>query len=160
MLFADPRAVAVRSVGDHDNEYHLVDAEGRTLASAIGYGDDLGRWWGVCSHRSGIPIDRRAKSSQGAQSILKTTVWTTCLGQDRDEFSSCSEDAIEGLLFIRSLADEEVLEAARDDESPAYARIWRHMGRETNPSWITSQCAETAYLRGVMDAQEMDGITR
>lgn len=34
------------------------------------------------------------------------------------------------------------------------------MGPETNRTWITATCAVVAYERGLMEAEEMDWITR
>lgn len=72
----------------------------------------------------------------------------------------CTPGAQAGILLVRGLPDELVLSAARDDKSDSHAAIHAVMGPSTNPSWITAQCAETAYDRGLIDAQELDWITR
>lgn len=163
-IFADPRAVGIMPIVERDEdevlEIHLVDRNMRVLASAICYESERSKWWGVCSHHSGIPIDKRASTGEEASQLLWRTVWMFKVGVERDEYAYFTESSRWDALYIRSLLDEEVLEAARDDESPAWRRISAWMGPDTNPSWITHQCAETAYMRGVMDAQEMDWITR
>lgn len=158
--YADPRAVAIQPLWDWSDAYALVDASGNKLASAIGYHDETGRWWGVCSHRSGIPIDKRASTPEEAASLLKTTVWMFRIGVEQDEFEGFDGFSRRNVLYIRSLPDEEVLEAARSSESLSWKRVAKRIGGSVNPAWITSRCAEVAYMRGVMDAQEMDWITR
>lgn len=76
-----------------------------------------------------------------------------------DEFVSYTPQAKAGVLFIRSLPDAEVAEAARDASGAAYAKIRAQMAAGTNPYWITAVCAETAYLRDLIDATEMDRLT-
>lgn len=88
------------------------------------------------------------------------TVWVFKIGVEGDEFYGFSPSGKAGVLYIRSLLDQELLDAARDDTSDAYKMIAERMGSKTNPTWITHTCAEAAYVRGVMDAQEMDWITR
>lgn len=78
----------------------------------------------------------------------------------RDEFASYTPEAKVGILHIRSLPDADLLDAARDMDSPAFNRIFIFMGPSTNPSWIAAICAQTAYERGVMAAEEMDWLLR
>lgn len=63
-------------------------------------------------------------------------------------------------LLVRALDDEPLLEAARSMESGPYVVLRERMGPTTNPSWITARCAEEAYERGIMEADEMGWITR
>ncbi|TDC02673.1 hypothetical protein E1091_00280 [Micromonospora fluostatini] len=67
-----------------------------------------------------------------------------------------SHGAIDGTLHIRSLGDEQVLAAARNQESDAHRAILKHLGTNTNPSWITGRCAEEAYERGLIGEREFD----
>lgn len=162
-LFADPRARAVLPV---PTGFHLLDEDQKVIASAYKYSDygirEPGRseWWGISSHRSSIPIRHRADSMEEAKRILTSTVWLYKPGTGRDEFEYFAERAKHGVLYIRSLTDDEVLEAARDDYSTAFQMIQEWMGPVTNRSWITFQCAEEAYLRDIMTPEEMDWITR
>jgi hypothetical protein len=74
-----------------------------------------------------------------------------------------TEGAIEGVLHIRGLDDEPLLAAARDEDGAEHAAVVAYMSRDgswTNPSWVTSQCAEEAYDRGLLGEQEFDWITR
>jgi hypothetical protein len=75
-----------------------------------------------------------------------------------DEFRYFTPSGKAGVLFVRSLSDEAVLEAARDSQSSGYRRVVAYMERDTNPSWITSQCAQAAYERGLLDEVEFDRI--
>ncbi len=70
--------------------------------------------------------------------------------------------AIEGLMYVRALSDEELLQVARDvvRDSPAYMIMLQVMGPDTNPQWIVSTCAEHAYERDLIDERELDWITR
>lgn len=77
-----------------------------------------------------------------------------------DEFRYCTPSSKAGVLFIRSLSDEAVLGAARDSQSSGYRSVVAYMERDTNPSWITSQCAQAAYERGLLDEVEFDQILR
>lgn len=79
--------------------------------------------------------------------------------QPFDEFVSFTPEAKAGALFVRSLPDAEVIEAARNAKSPAHAKIRAHMGAATNPWWITAECASTAYLRNLIDATELRRLT-
>lgn len=162
MLFADPRAVACFP---SDSGLCLYDNEQRVLATAIEYHEGDREWWGVCSHRSGIPIDKRASSFQEAKALLMRTVWTAKIGVERAEYGYYDEPSKTAHLYMRSLTNEEVLEAARTYGSPAHQRIEAYIRAATglvelNPSWVTHACAEIAYMRDVMDAQEMDWICR
>jgi hypothetical protein len=71
--------------------------------------------------------------------------------------------AIDGVLHIRGLDDDVLLAAARDDSGSQHQAIVAHMSRDgswTNPNWVTAQCAEEAYERGLIDEQEFDWISR
>ena len=70
--------------------------------------------------------------------------------------------AVEGLLYVRALSDEELLQIARDvfHDSPAYQTMQQVMGPDTNPQWIVSTAAEHAYERGLIDEAELDWITK
>lgn len=153
-FFTDPRAKMLYPIDAEGREICLADGDGNVLATAICYG----AWWGVCSHRSGIPIDKRATSEHEAMMLLIATDWRHGVS-DRDEFASFTPGAKAGVLYIRSLLDGQLLEAAQDDTSAAFQRIADFMEMHTNPSWITARCAETAYERGLLDAQELAWIT-
>jgi hypothetical protein len=73
-----------------------------------------------------------------------------------------SEGAIAGVMYARELSDEDVLCIARDADhsSEPYQAMLRTMGQDTNPWWITSRCAGTAWERGLIDDTEHDWITR
>ena len=73
-----------------------------------------------------------------------------------DEFRYYTPSARAGVLFIRSLTDDEVLAAARDPHSSARAKVADEMGPGTNPSWISGQCIEDAYRRRLIDEIELD----
>lgn len=75
-----------------------------------------------------------------------------------DEFRYYTPSSKAGVLFIRSLSNEAVLEAARDPQSSGYRSVVAYMERDTNPSWITSQCAQVSYERGLLDEVEFDRI--
>jgi hypothetical protein len=77
-----------------------------------------------------------------------------------DEFRFHTPEAKRGILFIRSQHNETVLAAARDRHSGAYMTIARYMGPGTNPYWITSQAAQEAYKRGLIDETELDYLAR
>lgn len=77
-----------------------------------------------------------------------------------DEFAYYTPAAKAGVLLIRSLSDEDVLEAARSDSSAAYQQIRSQMSENTNPSWITAQAAEEAYRRRLIDEIEFDYLSR
>jgi hypothetical protein len=76
-----------------------------------------------------------------------------------DEFRYHTPGGRKGVLLIRSMTDDEVLAGAYDDESEPYQRVLTALGPSTNPSWITSQCAEEAYRRGLIDEYQFDGLT-
>ena len=82
-------------------------------------------------------------------------VWPKIVPED---FAGHSQDAINGVTHIRSLPDGEILAAARNRCSPALGRIVEFMGPGTNKEWISTECAVTAYLRGAMEAEELDQI--
>jgi hypothetical protein len=153
-LFADPRAIGARPMTD--GEILLVDREMRPIATAVEYDG----WWGVCSLRSRIPVSRRAANHYEAMGILFRTVWSQGQPTDQEEYASFDKFARAGSLYIRSLLDDELLEAARDNKSPAWHRISAWIGEGVNPHWITDQCAEEAYGRGLINGQELDWITR
>lgn len=74
-----------------------------------------------------------------------------------------TEGAIAGIVHIRELDDARLLTAAREEASLEHAAIVAHMstdGTWTNPAWVTSQCAEKAYERGLIDEQELDWLMR
>jgi hypothetical protein len=75
-----------------------------------------------------------------------------------DEFRHHTAGAKRGILLIRSLADEEVLEGTYNTESEPYHKVFKDLGPDTNPSWITSRFAETAYDRELIDEREIDRI--
>lgn len=77
------------------------------------------------------------------------------------EFRSYGGSAKTGVLHIRTLDDRVVLAAARDrhGRSKSFAGILAFMGAGTNPRWIRSQCAEEAYVRGLIDEHEFDALT-
>ncbi len=88
-----------------------------------------------------------------------------CRQLDADEMRSRGYDAgaIDGVEYVRALDDEPLLSAARNDAGTAHAAIVVYMSRDgswTNPSWVTAQCAEEAYERGLIDEQELDWICR
>jgi hypothetical protein len=70
-----------------------------------------------------------------------------------------TEESVRGVLFVRSLSDEDVVAAARDSGSSGYRQVRAFMERDTNPYWITAECAEEAYLRGLLGEREFDAIT-
>jgi hypothetical protein len=76
-----------------------------------------------------------------------------------DEFSHHTQDAKEAVLRIRSLNDRTVLEGM-DHGSRAFTMLLVLMGPDTNHFWITSECAEEAYRRGLIDEAEFDRRTR
>lgn len=81
-----------------------------------------------------------------------------------DEFRFYTPDTKAAVLFIRALEDKDVLAAAKDDPwnptSIGYQIILNHAGEDTNRLWITSQAAEEAYKRSLIDEVEFDYITR
>jgi hypothetical protein len=64
-----------------------------------------------------------------------------------------ARDAFE---FVQSLDDATVL-AGRIDGSPEHAEICRRL-KPVNAAWVTMQCANTAYARGLIDERELDRI--
>ena len=72
-----------------------------------------------------------------------------------DEFQHYSAEAKAGVLFIRALADAGLREAM-DLGTAGFLKVSAFMGPETNPSWITGQAAEEAYMRGLIDEFEFD----
>jgi hypothetical protein len=89
----------------------------------------------------------------------------------RDEFEFCTPKTKTGILHIRSLGDAAILAAARDNKSAEHGQILAWMnalppdpttppGFNTNPHWVTGQCAEEAYKRDLIDERELDWITR
>jgi hypothetical protein len=76
----------------------------------------------------------------------------------------CTLGAQHGLRFARTMTDEDVLAAARDDaynpQTDAYRSFLAAMGPNTNRSWITARCAEEAYKHGLIDECELDWICR
>lgn len=153
-LCADPRAIGRLPI--EDNEVCLVDKDMRPIAVAVRYDG----WWGICSLRSRVPISRRAESEYEALRILHCTVWSLGNPADFDEYADHDAASRAGSLYIRSLTDDQVLEAARDDKSASWRQIRDWMGSATNPSWITVRCAEEAWGRDLIDDQELDWISR
>lgn len=76
-----------------------------------------------------------------------------------DEFRYHSDSARDGILHIRSLSDRLLIEGMTEG-SPSHQDIVSFVGPDTNPSWVTAQCAEQAYDRGLIDEQELDWATR
>jgi hypothetical protein len=77
----------------------------------------------------------------------------------QDEFLGYSEAAKQGILFIRSLTDDEVLDAARHFEGETHRLIHELMGSATNPCWISGHAIETAYRRGLINETELDYLS-
>ena len=75
-----------------------------------------------------------------------------------DEFRHFTPEAKAGVLHIRALADQDLLDGARDQTSAAFQSIAEFMGPKTNLSWISARCATEAYDRGIMEPEEMDRI--
>lgn len=73
-----------------------------------------------------------------------------------DEFRYYDPAAKAGVLYIRSLPDETVLQAARDTTSSGFLQIVAYMERDTNPNWIVGSAIEEAYRRGLISETEMD----
>ncbi len=71
-----------------------------------------------------------------------------------------TEDSILGIMYAREMSDGDLLAAARDSDSEQHQAFMAFLGADTNPTWITARCAETAYERGLIDEQELDWITR
>lgn len=78
----------------------------------------------------------------------------------RDEFRHHTPEAKRGMLMIRGLDDDTLLDAAREPAGSALVVLMDEMGRSTNPRWVTTACAQAAYARGLIDGQELDWITR
>ena len=76
-----------------------------------------------------------------------------------DEFAYYTPEAKAGVLYIRSLLDETVLQAARDMDSSSFREIADWMGSDTNPYWIKSQAAKEAYARGLIGEREFDYLS-
>lgn len=76
-----------------------------------------------------------------------------------DEFAYYTPEAKAGVLHIRSLPDETVLQAARDINSTGFREIADWMGSDTNPYWIKAQAVEEAYVRGLIGEREFDYLT-
>lgn len=76
-----------------------------------------------------------------------------------DEFRYYEPSAKAGVLYIRSLPDDTVLQAARDMGSSGFLQIVAYMERDTNPNWITSQAAEEAHVRNLISEREFDYLT-
>jgi hypothetical protein len=78
-----------------------------------------------------------------------------------DELRYYTEDARRGVFYIRSLSDQEVLDAARDETSATHTAIGVHIDPNswTNPSWVTAQAAQEAWERGIMDDDEFYRLT-
>jgi hypothetical protein len=160
-IFLDPRAFGVTPADeDGSQEMRLLDSDLRILATAIRYSDAQGEWWGVCSHRSAIPIDRRVSSLYEARKTLMATVWRSKGGVEVDEFEHFDDLSRRGALYIRSLTDEQVLEAARSSKSATWKQIFEWMGPQTDRRWITSQCAKVARARNIMSTKEKLWIFR
>jgi hypothetical protein len=83
-----------------------------------------------------------------------------------DEFAYCTPRTKSGILLIRSLNDQAVLSAARQDpyiepaQNSAFAQILIIMGPATNPAWIVSQAAQEAYQRHLLSEPEFDWLSR
>ena len=83
-----------------------------------------------------------------------------------DEFAYCTPGAKSGILLIRSLNDQAILSAARQDpyvehdQNSAFAQILTLMGPTTNSGWIASQAAQEAYQRHLLSEQEFDWLSR
>jgi len=75
-----------------------------------------------------------------------------------DEFQYHTPAAKAGTLFIRALPDDE-LKQAMDQGTPAYNKVMAMLGPDTNPFWITSLAAETAYFRNLISEKEFDWRT-
>jgi hypothetical protein len=89
----------------------------------------------------------------------------TCKQSTADEMRArgYTEGAVAGIEHIRELDDARLLTAAREEASQEHAAIVTHLsadGTWTNPSWVTSQCAEEAYKRGLIDERELDWLMR
>jgi hypothetical protein len=78
------------------------------------------------------------------------------LSADEGEFRYYEPSAKAGILYIRSLSDETVLQAARDMKSGGFHQIVAYMERDTNPYWIVGAATEDAYVRGLITETEMD----
>lgn len=71
----------------------------------------------------------------------------------------------DSLMYIWSLDDETVLKGCREGKK-RHREIVRRLGGSiydeppgaVNPSWVTMQCANTAYDRGLIDERELDRI--
>lgn len=75
-----------------------------------------------------------------------------------DEFAYHTPEAKAGVLFIRALPDDELMQAM-DSGTNGHLKVRAFMGKDTNPNWITSQAAETAYFRGLITEKEFDWRT-
>lgn len=64
------------------------------------------------------------------------------------------------LMFVRTLPDDRLLTIARDQGGAEHRRAMAVIGQDTNPSWLTARCAETAYERKLIDEVELDYICR
>jgi hypothetical protein len=69
-----------------------------------------------------------------------------------------TDNTIAAVLQVREQCDTDLLEAARDTDSYAFRMLKAKLRDGVNPFWITSQCAEEAYDREIMTAEEMDRI--
>jgi hypothetical protein len=87
-----------------------------------------------------------------------------------DEFAYHTPGSKAGILAMRAMEPERLLELARADEwrlakgegSPealkGYVDVLAATGPGTNPTWVTCGAAEEAYGRGLMEPEEMDRI--
>lgn len=101
---------------------------------------------------------------------MRTTVPPALQARREQQLSWCDNDSTrDARRYVWSLDDEVALAIARTDPgkgSPEFERAIAHLGGSlwkggrTNPVWLTHQAAEEAYVRGLIDEQELDWLTR
>lgn len=86
--------------------------------------------------------------------------------EDRQEYRSYTDAAIQGIKFVGSIPSERLLKAATfdskgrfDHNNPVFLEILADFCSSTNPSWVASQIAQALYMRDDIDAEMLDRLT-
>lgn len=79
--------------------------------------------------------------------------------KDRLQYPHHTDLSVAGIKMIASLTDRQVMDVLENESgSKTFKSIFLAMGPSTNPNWIISQIAATAYGRGLIDERTLDRI--
>jgi hypothetical protein len=75
-----------------------------------------------------------------------------------DEFRYFTPEAKAGVLLIRSMNDDAVLDAARNFMGPSFKLIDTGISNGLHPRWTHARCIEEALNRQLIDVCEFDRL--